>query len=108
MTTNTSSAKAEGLPHETRVTIGRAQDIINRADHLVELINMAAESSQITGDAGNAIAWCCVHIRELLDQAGDVLTAVTKQKGGALSELLAVDEEQNALVASMLPEGGAS
>jgi len=98
MTTNTSSAKAEGLPHETRTTIGRAHDIINRADHLVELINMAAESSQITGDACNAIAWCCVHIRELLDQAGDVLTAVTKQKGSALSELLAVHADLTAAI----------
>lgn len=72
---------AEALPEEpTPIVIGRAQDLIDRSDMLVELINMAAESGQITGDAGNAIAWCCVHIRELLDQAGEILRAAQENE----------------------------
>lgn len=80
----TKSAAAEGMPNEpTRIIIGRAQDLIHRSDLLVELINMSAESASLTGDAGNAIAWCCVHIRELLDQAGDLLKDAQTQEGGA-------------------------
>ena len=77
-------ATAEALPEEpTCIVIGRAQDLIHRSDMLVELINMAAESGQLAGDAGNAIAWCCIHIRELLDRAGDILTVAQEQEGGA-------------------------
>lgn len=84
-TNDATRATAEALPEEpTPIIIGRAQDLIHRSDMLVELINMAAESSQVTGDAGNAIAWGCVHIRELLDQAGDILTVAQKQEGGAV------------------------
>jgi len=72
------------MPEEPkRLLVGRAQDLIHRSDMLVELINMAAESNTLAGDAGNAIAWCCVHIRELLDQADDILAEARKQEGGA-------------------------
>jgi hypothetical protein len=82
-TNDATRATVETMPERTDIIIGRAQDLIHRSDMLVELINMAAESGQLTGDAGNAIAWCCVHIRELLDKAGDILVTAQKQEGGA-------------------------
>lgn len=83
MTNDATRASEKALPKEARSAIGEVVDTINRTDCLVELINMAAESSRITGDAGNAIAWCCIHIRELLGQANKGLTTVIEEGGDA-------------------------
>lgn len=81
-TTDAARATAEALPGKpTRIVIGQAQDLIHQSDSPVELLNMAAESSQIVGDAGNAVAWCCIHIRSLLKKADDMLNEA--RKGGA-------------------------
>lgn len=80
--TDATRATAGALPEKpTGLIIGQAQDLIHQSDSLVELLNMAAESSQIVGDAGNAVAWCCIHIRSLLKKADGMLTEA--RKGGA-------------------------
>jgi hypothetical protein len=48
-------------------------DILNRAWSQIELINMAAEAGTVTGEAGNAIAWGCIAVQELLDRVKDHL-----------------------------------
>ncbi|MGB3536825.1 MAG: hypothetical protein WBA42_01560 [Mesorhizobium sp.] len=95
----------KSLSPETGIKIGRARDAIERAYSLVELINMASEAGSVTGDAGNAIAWGCVHIRELLERAGENLMDLSKQKGGAgssidpaLAEMLTAHAETTAAI----------
>lgn len=67
----TSTGAPEGATFPDLLTVA---DLVNRADSLVELINMAAEAGTITGQAGQAINWGCVHIHEVLGQVREILT----------------------------------
>jgi hypothetical protein len=60
------------------LTIGSARNLLSRARSVIEIINMAAEAGTVTGDAGNAIAWTCIHAQDLLDQVETIITAVSE------------------------------
>jgi hypothetical protein len=79
-TNDATRATAEAMPD-----IGDAVDTLNRAWSMVELINMAAEAGNVTGEAGNAIAWGCIAVQELLSQEKDHLEprAPESMEGGA-------------------------
>ncbi|MHA6641319.1 hypothetical protein [Mesorhizobium sp. A623] len=69
MDTNTTTAPENpDLPN-----LSDAVDILNRAWSQVELINMAAEACTVTGEAGNAIAYGCISVQELLKQVNEHL-----------------------------------
>ncbi|KQZ31607.1 hypothetical protein ASD50_15190 [Mesorhizobium sp. Root552] len=87
-TNDATRATARALPD-----IFTALDILNRAWSQVELINMAAEASNVTGEAGNAIAWGCISVQEQLDQVKALLNADDKERGdGTLTKMLVVYE----------------
>jgi len=75
-TSDATRANREALPD-----IGEAVDLLERAWSQIELINMAAESGNVTGEAGNAIAWGCIAVQELLDRVKDAIRP--GQEGGA-------------------------
>lgn len=77
-TTDATRATAEVVPD-----IGKAEDILCRAWSQVELINMAAEAGSVTGEAGNAIAWGCISVQELLDQVKEIIRPSTREGGAA-------------------------
>ncbi len=79
MTTNTSSAKAEGLPEIPPMS--DARDLLTRIKDLNELVLMAADGMLgISSGAANAIAAGCDEIAKKLDQVCDIIDA---QEGGA-------------------------
>lgn len=79
-TNDATRATAEAMPN-----IGNAVDTLNRAWSMVELINMAAEAGNVTGEAGNAIAWGCIAVQELLSEVKVHLepSALEGMEGGA-------------------------
>lgn len=79
-TNDAARATAEALPN-----IGSAVDTLNRAWSMVELINMAAKAGNVTGEAGNAIAWGCIAVQELLSEVRDHLEPRASEgvEGGA-------------------------
>lgn len=72
----TDTTGAAGNPD--RHNISEAVDLLNRAWSQIELINMAAEAGNVTGEAGNAIAWGCISVQELLDQVKERLDPRTE------------------------------
>jgi len=92
MNTQEHSTASAQNPEPPAVDLGDVIDLINRSDYMVELINMAAEAGAIGGDAGNAIAWGCVHIRELLDQAGQNVKVIQRwERGTSAVHVAAID-----------------
>lgn len=67
-TNDAARANATALPD-----VFSALDLLGRAWSQIELINMAAEAANVTGEAGNAIAWGCISVQEILDQVKDKL-----------------------------------
>lgn len=83
---NTNDATRANAPALSE--IHDALDVINRAWSLVELINMAAEACNVTGAAGNAIAWGCISAQEQLDQAKKLLRADEEDGARDLTQML--------------------
>lgn len=83
-TNDATRATARALPD-----IFTALDVLNRAWSQVELINMAAEAANVTGEAGNAIAWGCISVQEQLDQVKALLRADEERGARDLTEMLA-------------------
>jgi len=66
-----------------RRDISDTVDLLTRAWSQIELINMAAEAGTVTGEAGNAIAWGCIAVQELIDQAKEHLADLHSALRGA-------------------------
>lgn len=66
-----------------KINLDDARNILDRAWSQVELINMAAEAGDVTSHAGDAIAWGCISVQELLDQVKGYLAECAEQEGGA-------------------------
>lgn len=64
-------------PHTTAVgrqaTLSDIEDLIWRAKSIVELINMASEADIVPPEAGNPIAWGCVHVETVLSEASAII-----------------------------------
>lgn len=75
----TDTTGAAGNPDQSNIS--DAVDLLNRAWSQVELINMAAEAGTVTGEAGNAIAWGCIAVQELIDKVKEHLEPRTQTLG---------------------------
>ena len=64
------------------INLDEARNILDRAWSQVELINMAAEAGDVTSHAGDAIAWGCIAVQELLDQVKGYLAECASGQGG--------------------------
>jgi hypothetical protein len=73
MNTSEDTTSAPGNPE--RPSVGDVIDMLSHARGVVELVNMAAESSALGREAGGAIMWGCIHAQELLNEAIAALSA---------------------------------
>jgi hypothetical protein len=78
MNTPDDTTGAPGNPETP--SIGAVCDMISHARGVIELVNMAAESSAVGREAGGAIMWGCIHAQELLKEA----MAALEEKWGAV------------------------
>jgi hypothetical protein len=67
MNTHDHSTAALGNPETP--DIGDVIDMISHARGVIELVNMAARSSEMMRGTGTPISWGCMHAREILKEA---------------------------------------